>query len=120
MPRNQCAATDRVSPYNDLPFFASQRPSKQRPSSRNFWKVAPTGDYGRDCKIGYEFALLFLAAEESAEGGTLLPSVVADMPRGENLTGIEIGFLTFIGFASTDGADRARQIRDHWNREGVL
>jgi len=119
MARKTSALVERVSPYSALPFFASQRPTKQRPMPRNFWKVTPTGNYERDCKTGYEFALLFLAAEEQATGGTLLPSVVADMPRGSDLTGVEIGFLMLVGFAATDGAERARVIANHWRQQGV-
>lgn len=117
-------ATDNSTPESltsTLPFLGKLPDQDKHPGragDRSFWSVSPTGDYAKDCRTGQDYALLFLAIEEIENGsGTLLPCVVADMPRdGKKWTGIEVGFCELIGFAAAAGANRAREIAAYWKR----
>ncbi|MEZ5901672.1 MAG: hypothetical protein R3D51_19505 [Hyphomicrobiaceae bacterium] len=84
---------------------------------RCFWKVAATGDYSADCDAGRAYALQYLAYQEEAkDAGSLLQLIVADMPRGKDMSGIENAFLEMICFAAVEGAYRAREISRYWDR----
>ncbi len=104
----------------DLSFVAS-RDGKALPKakkgeiSRCFWHVLPTGEYGTDNEQGSRLALEYLLYEEhkGANSPTILPQIIGDMPRP--LGGIEIGFLTLVGFAAEAGANRARGISAYWD-----
>jgi hypothetical protein len=81
--------------------------------------VTATGDYGRDCKIGRALALEYLAMEEAnPDGPGDLPKIVNDMPRP--ITGVEIGFFTFVAYAAGAGAHRAREIAAYWDEQSAL
>ena len=56
------------------------------------WAPARSGSYARDCETGRDYARQFIAAGNP----TALPFIVAAMPRGADLGGVEIGFLTGI------------------------
>jgi hypothetical protein len=60
-----------------------------------FWSVKPTGDYVKDCQTGREYADLALKHMEQADFGPLLTWCIMDMPRKEDCSGIEVGFLEF-------------------------
>jgi len=105
----------------DLSFVAS-RDGKALPKAKKgemrrcFWHVFPTGEYGADNDEGNRLALEYLSYEETKgpNSPTLLPQIIGDMPRP--LGGIEIGFLTLVGFAAGDGAERARRISAYWDK----
>jgi hypothetical protein len=85
---------------------------------RRFWNVTPTGDYGRDCKIGRALAFEYLAMEEAdTHGPGHLAKIVNDMRCP--IAGVEIGFLTMVAYAAGAGADRAREIAGCWDACGA-
>jgi hypothetical protein len=113
----------RRDPLAELSFIADRdgltlpRPTDDQ-LPRCFWNVTPTGDYGRDCKIGRALALEYLAMEEANPGGPGdLPKIVGDMPRP--LTGVEVGFLAMVAYAAGAGADRARKIAAYWEEQSA-
>ena len=58
-----------------------------------FWSVNPSGDYDKDCKTGREYAFLALDHMVKADFAPLLTWCIMEMPRKENCSGIEVGFL---------------------------
>ncbi|KSV84561.1 hypothetical protein N183_12100 [Sinorhizobium sp. Sb3] len=117
---NKASTTTIDDKLKALPFTA-MRDGKQLPMPmegqlpRCFWHVAPTGNYGHDCRTGNRYALEYLAYEEGAVCGSgILNLIVNDMPRP--LTGIENGFLSMVCFAAGAGAHRARQIKAYWDK----
>ena len=106
---------DRLSFAADRDGNALPKP-KGRQSPRCFWHVKPTGDLWADEVTGESLALEYLTYEETKgpDSPTILPSIVADMPR--DLTSIEISFLTVVGFAAAEGPHRAREICAYWER----
>lgn len=109
-------AQQPVSSYASLPFVAPRHRPRKGQLPRNFWSVKASGDYEIDCETGEAYALLFLAAEAEANSGTMLEGVVSDMPRDADFTGLELGFITMIGFAAQAGAGRAREVSAYWAR----
>lgn len=101
--------------------FVASRDGKVLPKAKKgevgrcFWHVLPTGEYGADCDQGNRLALEYLLyeANKGPNAPTLLPQIVGDMPSP--LGGIEIGFLTLVGFAAEAGANRARGISAYWD-----
>jgi hypothetical protein len=100
--------------------FVADRDGKTLPKPtgdqlpRCFWNVTPTGDYERDCKIGYALGIEYLTLQEAETGGLCyLGWIVADMPR-RPLTGVEVGFLTMVAYAAGAGAYRAREVLAYW------
>ena len=71
----------------DLPFI------KIRNDQIVFWSVKPTGDYDKDCKTGREYGSLALDHMAKADFAPLLTWCIMEMPRKENCSGIEVGFL---------------------------
>lgn len=62
---------------------------------RNFWKVQPTGDHRKDCETGRDYLLaLTKALQEGRVTAETFQRVTAAMPKIENFSGIEAGFLT--------------------------
>lgn len=104
----RCA--DKVDEIGQLSFVAP--PPK---GGRIWWKVKPTGDYTEDCWTGERLALEYLNFVEKYPGGSVLQSIVCDMPRP--LSGVEIGFLTMVCHAARTGAYRAREISAYWDRK---
>ena len=87
---------------NEYPSFVDSK----RGRLRCWWNVKPTGDYGKDCQTGRQFALEYLAFEQRDKGGPGgLQYIVEAMPR--ELTGVEIGFLSMVSWAAGAGAYRA-------------
>ncbi|MCC6948831.1 MAG: hypothetical protein IT539_13770 [Bradyrhizobiaceae bacterium] len=98
-----------------LSFVGMRKNPKKGEPPRNWWVVAPTGDYSRDCEVGEKLALEYLAFETADKGGPgNLQQIVADMPR--RLTGVEIGFLTMVSYAAGAGMHRAREVSAYWER----
>jgi len=60
-----------------------------------FWSVEPSGHYVKDCQIGREYAALALKHMEQADFGPLLTWCIMDMPRKQDCSGIEVGFLEY-------------------------
>ena len=73
----------------DLPFVSD------RGGRRVFWDVSPTGRYPEDWALGeyYARALLALWRSQREPFPFCLGWIVRDMPRGQDMTGIEYGFL---------------------------
>lgn len=78
----------------DLPFI------KKEKDSIVFWSVKPSGDFDKDCQTGREFAILALHHMRQADFLPLLTWCIMDMPRKEDCSGIEVGFLEFIAEAA--------------------
>ena len=79
--------------------FVVKRPGRK--GGVIFWNVDPSGDYTNDWEsgelLGLE-ALEFMAREtETGLSGDLLVRVVLAMPREDDRTGVELGFLRCIG-----------------------
>lgn len=91
----------------DLSFVADLPKSKSRDRRRCFWNVKPSGDYGKDCKAGEQFAIEYLAYDEASRSPSILSLIVEDMPRP--LTGLEIGFLSIVAVAARSGAGAGRR-----------
>jgi len=62
-------------------------------SIESHWQPQRTGDYAADCATGRDYAARFAAIGNPI----LLPWIVRSMPRGDDFSGVEIGFLTAIG-----------------------
>lgn len=75
----------------DLPFVAKRRPDGE--PGRHFWSVTPTGDYATDCLIGRQYALEAVHYMRVTGCPPLLTWIVLDMPRRQDRSGIEVGFL---------------------------
>lgn len=76
----------------DLPFVTPKG------KGLNFWSVQPVGDYVEQCTQGEELALValeYMAVKELPD--SFLSWVVMAMPRKEDRTGVEVGFLYCIG-----------------------
>ncbi|MEZ0137343.1 MAG: hypothetical protein AB9Q17_02210 [Candidatus Reddybacter sp.] len=84
----------------DLPFVKD----KPGPSGRLFWDVKPNGNYGDECLIGTSYALDALQYLIAGEFSPMLAWAVGDMPRREDRSGIEVGFLTTIADYAAYGA----------------
>jgi hypothetical protein len=117
----------KIRPFHKrypMPFFKGQsRKLKTRPS---YWRIEPTGNYGKDCKRGAALAVRFLKSCDGTYGWIyLLPAIVADMvragptgcnPNGEPaVNGLIIGFMEVISKAaavSTRHIDPARLLEN--------
>ena len=88
-----------MSIYQALSFVA-ERPGRN--GGIIFWNVTPSGDYQKDWDSGDSMgleALEFMAGRaDFGLPGDLLVRVVLDMPREDDRTGIELGFLRCIGY----------------------
>jgi hypothetical protein len=60
-----------------------------------FWSIKPSGDYLKDCQTGREYGALALEHMKQADFSPLLTWCIMDMPRKEDCSGIEVGFLEF-------------------------
>jgi hypothetical protein len=100
----QCSATARAKPRHagahfpsfvwDLPVGVGQR------RKRCWWYVQPTGDPLADGRLGEKYALEYLHYERVKNcSGTLLPTIVGDMPREQDV--ITIAFLQLVAFAAS-------------------
>ena len=88
----------------DLPFVADKGKGKNK--RRSFWNVKPNGDYGDECLIGKFYALECLQYA-IATGSSPIAWIIPEMPQ--ELTGIEIGFLSELEkFATIGAASQAR------------
>ena len=73
----------------DLPFI------KKRDNRIVFWDVEPCGDYILDCQTGRMYASLALEHMINEDFVPIFTWAILDMPKKEDATGIEIGFLEF-------------------------
>lgn len=87
----------KVAHHADVLSFMKLR--KPRGSGIDYWAVAASGDYSRDCETGTALGreyLAYLGQYPTVGNATLLNCIVHDMVSqraGGRLTGIEIGFL---------------------------
>ncbi len=84
-------SSNQESDITNLPFVKSQK------GGNCFWSVQPTGDYAEDCVTGHRYAVLAIEYMKKDNLGILLPWCVRDMPKGKDSSGIEVGFLSFVG-----------------------
>lgn len=82
----------------DLPFVSDSkaRMGPQNPKGRSFWDVRPTGDYGKDCATGGEYALAALRYAHDADCKQAISWAIQSMPGYDNSSGIEVGFSSTI------------------------
>lgn len=75
-----------------MPFFDKSR--------RCCWAVQPTGDYRKDLDTGRDYAVQFLSSCDGTVGwSTLLGSIVCDISRSGDTSGLVIGFMRVISAA---------------------
>ena len=60
-----------------------------------FWSVKPSGDYAKDCQTGRKYGALALEHMVKADFRPLFTWCIMDMPRKNDCSGIEVGFLEF-------------------------
>ena len=60
-----------------------------------FWSIKPSGDYVKDCQKGRIYGAMALEHMVKADFRPLFTWCIMDMPRKEDCSGIEIGFLEF-------------------------
>lgn len=82
-----------------LPFVATEKSPKGQLLTLGFWSVEPAKDRFDHWAQGEELALTALdyMVTQSRAPGWLLASVVMDMPRAQDRTAVELGFLNCIG-----------------------
>ena len=107
-PEPTAKADDMLS----LSFVTDKRPGSRGP--RCFWNVEPTGDYTADCEKGHELALEAVACIRKERFDYLLNWIVEDMPRGEEMTGIEVGFLSSVAHIAAHGEASFRRVLAYW------
>jgi len=105
-PKTRKAPAAKVKSQYELypmPFFDRE--------SHCTWKVQPTGDYGRDCSVGRDYAREFLKSCDGTVGwASLLRSIALDMVRAGPMAGklpdgsprsngVIVGFMGMIGDA---------------------
>ena len=73
----------------DLPFIT------KRNDHIIFWDVESSGDYALDCQTGRTYASLALEHMIKRDFVPIFTWAIMDMPRKEDATGIEVGFLEF-------------------------
>ena len=95
-----------------LSFVTDERPGNRFP--RCFWNVEPTGDYTADCERGHELALEAVAFIRKERFDYLLNWIVEDMPRGEGMTGSEVGFLSGVAHMAARGEASFRRVLAYW------
>ena len=98
-----------------LSFVTDERPGNGSP--RCFWNVKPTGDYTADCEKGHELALeavAFIRQDRSGLSTHLLGWIVGDMPRGKEMTDIEVGFLYGFAHMAAHGEASFRRVLAYW------
>lgn len=77
-----------------LPFVKLVPQGTRRPKPV-FWCVQPTGDYEADCHTGKAYAMALMELD-SFRVTSVFTQAVKAMPRGDELTGIEVAFLTHV------------------------
>jgi hypothetical protein len=83
--------------YNKLSFVLSDESDGR---IVNWWNPVRSGDYGFDCETGRAYARQLVDVIRENENSCIaLPHITRQMPRGDEMTGVEIGFLTGIAIA---------------------
>lgn len=99
--RLSLAATDHHDhPVLALPFVRDTTPEERALGAdpRTFWSVQPSGNFGRDCALGAEYAAVALDYMVVANAPEILPWAVFDMMRLQRASsGVEVGFLSAFG-----------------------
>lgn len=97
---NLTAADHHPHPVLALPFVRDTTPAERALGAdpRTFWSVQPSGNFGRDCAVGAEYAAVALDYMVVANAPEILVWAVFDMmtlqrPR----SGVEVGFLSAFG-----------------------
>ncbi|SLJ88400.1 hypothetical protein [Novosphingobium mathurense] len=62
----------------------------------SFWAPERVDDYVKDCATGREYAGQCLSLARETGNIPLVTRIIATMPRGSDMSGVEIGFLTAI------------------------
>lgn len=78
----------------DLPFV--KKYGKKDEFRHSFWEVKPSGIYPQDCSTGRQYAQDAIYYIRATGTTALLGWIVFDMPKGNDVTGIEVGFLSAI------------------------
>jgi hypothetical protein len=73
----------------DLPFIT------KRGDHIIFWDVESSGDYALDCQQGRRYASLAMEHMIKEDFVPIFTWAIMDMPRKEDASGIEVGFLEF-------------------------
>ncbi len=94
----------------DLPFVTNH--GKGKKATRSFWDVKPNGNYLDECLIGEAYALEALQYMMAKKLPSLVTWAVLDMPREENRSGIEIGFISTIAEYAIVGATQLARGRN--------
>jgi hypothetical protein len=84
---------EQASP-TELSFVVDRKNGRKR-LPRCFWNVQPTRRYSADLKTGRHLALEYLRFCQ--RGNVPLAWIIMDMPRQEDRSGIDIGFLSVVG-----------------------
>lgn len=82
-----------------LPFVAFHHDG----TIESHWNPERTGDYAADCATGRSYAGQFAEMMRESGNAALLPWIIRDMPRGQDMSGVEIGFLTAVGLMGSSG-----------------
>jgi hypothetical protein len=81
------------------------------------WPKA-TGDYGKDCQLGYQYALDYLG-DKTIEGlwgsGLMLQTVLRLLEEPDEHNGLAVGFFSMVEIAAWAGRWRAIEL-DYWKR----
>lgn len=86
----------------DCSFVKPRLSPRKRRAGYNFWAVTPSGDYAADCKTGNKLAMEYL--QFIRRRPLPLNWIVADMPRGDEACGLQVGFLGSVGRAAELGS----------------
>jgi hypothetical protein len=62
-------------------------------TGKRFWTVTPSGNWIEDCKLGEEYARLYLERINTGSSTPLMCWIVADMIKAGRYTGVECGFI---------------------------
>jgi hypothetical protein len=89
------AAATRAHPAPRLPFVLTRRgPGSCDSRYKSLWHVTPSGVWHQDCKLGEEYARIYLEQEQAGKLVPLLGWIVRDMIAAGRYTGIEAAFIT--------------------------
>jgi len=73
-------------------------------SIQKYWDPDRSGDYAKDCLAGRRHAEDVLKFASETGNVAVLPWIIAAMPRDDDMSGVEIGFLTALAEAAANGS----------------
>lgn len=85
---------------SDLPFVATASDGR----ILSYWHVTPRGDWCEDCRIGREYADLFVEFMRDGDRPFLLQRVMEDLVRSGKKSGVEVGFLHWMSVLAIRGS----------------